>query len=153
MPIATNIITEISRIEDLAEYWLNALEQNADQLGFEFVGGYDDPIKTSYPAVVVGAGNTTKEVHATHTFLVQLNLDFYICHAEATVTHRKRSLENLKSVTRLVAFLEADPTLGDKITFGYVIQERPGVIQPRTNPSKFIIGTVINYQATLEVRF
>lgn len=147
------VATTITRIEDLTEFWLGEFEDHANELGFEFVGGYDEPLKTAYPALVIGAGNSSKEVHGTHTFLVQMNLDFYICHAEATETHRKRSLENLQQVTKVVDFLEADMTLGDKIIFGYVLRERPGFVQPRTAPTKFLVSTVINYQATLEVRF
>lgn len=151
MPIAT--ITEINRLEHLTEYWLNQFEENSDELDIAFVGGYDEKVITDYPAVVLGSGNTTKTVHATHTFLLQFTVDLYIYHAEATQSHRQRSLENLQQVTRIVSFLEADLTLGDKIIFGYVLSERPGLIQPRSTPGKFIVSTLINYQATTEVRF
>lgn len=143
----------LARLEDLIEYWLEQLTEYADTLGFQFVGGYDDRIITDYPAIILGNGSTTKEVGGTQTYLIQHTLDMYIQHAEATKTHRQRSLENLQQVTRLVDFLEADPTLGEKIIFGYVINERPGLIQPRATPSVFIVSTVINYQATLKVRF
>lgn len=151
MPIAT--FTSLARLEDLIEFWLQELEDAKDDLGFKFIGGYDERVVTDYPAVVLGSGATSKEVSGTHTYLLQHQLDMYIHHAEASKTHRTRSLEMLQLVTKLVNFLEADLTLGDKIIFGYVLSERPGLIQPRTNPSVFIVSTIINYQATLKVRF
>jgi len=143
----------LARIEDLIEYLLDKVEDNSISLGLKFVGGYDDKIITDYPAVIFGSGNTTKEVSGTHQYLVQHNLDIYIQHAEATQSHRQRSLEMLETVTRLVSFLEADKTLSDQIIFGYVVSERPGLIQPRSTPSVFIVSTVISYQATLKVVF
>lgn len=143
----------LARIEDLIEYLLEEVEENQVQLGLKFVGGYDERIITDYPAVIFGSGNTTKEVSGTHQYLIQHHLDIYIQHAEASETHRQRSLEMLKTVTKLVAFLEADPTLKGQIIFGYVINERPGLIQPRATPSMFIVSTSINYQATLKAVF
>lgn len=151
MPIGT--ISTITRIEHLTEYWIDRFETNMDTLGFKFVGGYDDPIKTAYPAIVVGSGSSSKEVHATHVYLHHFSVDFYICHAEASQNHRKRSLENLKQVSKTVDFLEANKTLDDKIIFGYVTNERPGVLQPRSTPTRFLISTIITYQAILETVF
>lgn len=151
MPVAA--ITSLERIEDLTEYWIDALTDNMDALGIKFVGGYDDKIITGYPAVVVGSGNTSKEVSGTHMFLIQHQLDIYICHAEATKSHRQRNKEMLQHATKIVNFIEADLTLGDKIIFGYVINERPGVIQPNSTPSKFVVSTMLNYQATLKAVF
>jgi hypothetical protein len=143
----------LARIEDLIEYLIDKVEDNSISLGLNFVGGYDDKVITGYPAVIFGNGNTTKEVSGTHQFLIQHHLDIYIQHAEATETHRQRSLEMLQTVTKLVAFLEADKTLSQQIIFGYVISERPGLIQPRATPSVFIVSTSITYQATLKVVF
>ena len=143
----------LARIEDLVEYLIKKLEDNSVPLGLKFVGGYDERVITSYPAVILGSGNSVKEVSGTHQFLIQHTLDIYIQHAEASETHRQRSLEMLKTVTKLVAFLEADPTLGEQIIFGYVLSERPGLIQPRATPSVFIVSTIISYQATLKAVF
>lgn len=151
MPVAT--FTSFVRLEDLIEFWLQELDEAKDDLGFKFVGGYDEKVVTDYPAVVLGSGATTKEVSGTHTYLIQHQLDMYIHHAEASKTHRTRSLEMLKLVTTLTNFLENDLTLSDRLIFGYVLSERPGLIQPRTNPSVFIVSTIINYQATLKARF
>lgn len=151
MPVATSSL--LVRLEDLIEYWLEELDDNKDDLGFKFVGGYDESIVTDYPAVVLGSGNTSKEVSGVQSYLIQHHLDIYVYHAEAQETHRKRSLEMLRTVTGLVKFLEADKTLGGRIIFGYVLGERPGAIQPRARPSVFITSTLINYQATLKARF
>lgn len=151
MPVATTGL--LVRLEDLIEYWLEKLEDNQEQLGFNFVGGYDERVVTAYPAVVLGSGNSAKEVAGTFTYLIQHHLDIYVYHAEAQDSHRKRSLEMLQTVTGLVQFLEADKTLGGRIVFGYVLSEKPGAIQPRSNPSVFITSTLINYQATLKARF
>lgn len=151
MPTVTTDL--LVRLEDLIEYWLDRLDSYKESLGFQFVGGYEERVITDYPAVIFGNGSTSKDVGGTHTFLIDHMLDIYIHHAEATVTHRKRSLENLQQVTILTRFLEADRTLGNRIIFGYVTDERPGLIQPRTTPSKFIVSTIINYRATLKARF
>ena len=151
MPIVTTNL--LVRLEDLIEYWLEELDDHKEELGFEFVGGYDEKVVTGYPAVVLGSGSTTKDVAGTHTFAIDHTLDMYIHHAEATQTHRKRSLENLQQVTKLTRFLEADRTIGERVIFSYVLSERPGLIQPRTTPSVFIVSTIINYRATLKARF
>jgi hypothetical protein len=150
MPVATDIFT---RIEDLADYWVAALDDNIEELGFKFVGAYDDPLTVYYPAVQVSTGATSKTVHATHMFLVQWTLDFYVMHAEATESHRVRSKEMLALVTSLVNFLESDKEIQNRIIFGYVINERAGVIRPQMKPSAFVVSTLLTYQATAEVPF
>lgn len=151
MPLATTQI--IARIEDLTEYWITQFEENKNQLGLEFIGAYDDPITTGYPAVQIGSGSTTKEVHGTHTFLMDWLVDMYILHAQASETHRTRSKNMLELVTKIVKFLETDLSLGGKIIFGYVINERAGVIAPGSTPGIFVVSTQITYRATAEVRF
>ncbi len=151
MPIVS--VDKIKRIEHLIEFWLEEFNESKELLGFNFVGGYDDPITTAYPAIQIGSGQTTKDIHATHMFLFDWLLDIYILHAQAEETHRVRSKEMLELVTKVVAFMEKDMSLGEKIIHGYVTSERPGVIRPRSNPGVFVVSTSIQYRAIAEVPF
>jgi hypothetical protein len=151
MAVATNGV--FVRIEELADYWVGRLDDESDFLGFKFVGGYDEPLTTAFPAVHISTGTTNKEVHATHMYLVQYELEFTILHAQADEDHRTRSREMLRLVTDLVNFLESDKTIDGRIIFGYVLRERSGVLTARSRQSEFIVASMITYQATVEVPF
>jgi hypothetical protein len=58
-----------------------------------------------------------------------------------------------------VDFIERDNTLRDleenfnRIVFGYVENEIPGVLAPRSNKGDAVVGTRLHYRAISEGRF
>ncbi|SRR6266576_1073845 len=141
------------RPEEITEYFRDDLRNNASALGIEFVGAYGEKLLPSYPAVVVSAGDTEKEVHGTHTYIVTLRCNFFVYHASMNLTHASRSLEDLKLATTVVDFIERDPTLGDKIVHGFVISELPGISQLNSRKTDAVVSTRLSWQGISERRF
>lgn len=141
------VATVITRPEEAVEMLADILDDNAGLLGLEFVGRYDEKLLPRYPAVVVSGGTLNKEVHGTHTFLTRLRCVLWVYHANANQTHAQRSREDLELATALVALLEDDKTFDNRVVFGYVESETPGVIAARTGRSELIVGTRLVWEA------
>ena len=143
----------ITRPEEAVEMLSELIEDNADRLGIEFVGKYDERLLPRYPAVVLSSAPLTKEVHATHTFNVTLRVTIWVYHAKITVTHKERSEEDLLLVTALTSLLEDDPTYGNRVVFGFVDNEVPGVVAPRAGRGDPIVGTRMSWEAITQQRW
>jgi hypothetical protein len=141
------------RPEEVTEYFLDDLQNNANALGIEFVGAYGERLIPAYPAVVVSAGPLDRELHGTHTFLVTLRCFFYVYHAQMSITHASRSLEDLKLATAVVDFIERDPTLGNKIVQGWVNSEVPGASQINSRKTDVVVSTRLAWEGITERRF
>src|SRR6266576_202856 len=142
-----------TRPEEVTEYFLEDLRNNAELLGLEFVGAYGERLIPTSPAVVVSAGPLDRELHGTHTFLVTLRCFFYVYHAQMSITHASRSLEDLKLATVVVDFIERDPTLGDKIVQGWVNSEVPGASQVNSRKTDVVVSTRLAWEGITERRF
>ena len=149
MPVV--IVNRITRPEHLVEHFSNIIGDSA--LGFKYVAKYDERLLPQYPAVLIMGGPLQKEVHGTHTFAVSLRVDIYLFHAKLTEDRQTRNYNDLVKATQLVNLLEADPTLGGRVIFGWVESEVPGVNPPRQARAETVISTRISYQATQETRF
>lgn len=150
MAVTTELIT---RPEEAVELCSVVIGENAERLGIQYVGKYDERLLPRYPAVVVSAGPMAKEVHATHTFAATLRCIIWIYHANLSLTHQERSEEDLLLVTALVSLLEEDKTFENRIIFGFVESEVPGVIGPRSGRGEPIVGTRINWEAVTQQRW
>lgn len=153
MPIVMPAQVLITRPEQAVELLKDLIEDNAERLGIQFVGVYDERLIPRYPAVIISAGQTDKEPHATHTFAVILRCTIWVYHAKMTQTHRERSEEDLLLATALGALLEDDKTYEDRLIFGYVESEVPGVIAPRAGRGEMIVGTKMNWEASTQQRW
>jgi hypothetical protein len=142
-----------SRPEEVTEYLLEELRENASLLGLEFVGAYGERLVPSYPAVVVSAGPLDKEIHGTHTYLVTLRVIFFVYHSAMAITHASRSLEDLKLATQVVDFVEKDGTLGGRIIQGWVATEVPGASQINSRKSDVVVSTRLAWEGISERRF
>jgi hypothetical protein len=142
-----------SRPEEVTEFFLEELRENANLLGIEFVGGYGERILPSYPAVVVNAGTLDKELHGTHTYLITIRALVYVYHAQMTITHASRSLADLQLASTVVDFLERDLTLGDRIINGFVVSEVPGATQVNARKSDVVVSTRLTWEGISERRF
>jgi hypothetical protein len=143
----------IWRPEHAVEMLNELIRDNAEILGVEYVGKYDERMIPRYPSVVISAGITDKEVHATHTYAITLRCTIWVYHANATMTHQERSLEDLVLCTALVSLLEDDPTFSERIIFGFVESETPGVIAPRAGKGELIVGTRMAWEAVTQQRW
>lgn len=148
-----SVETLIYRPEEAVEMIADTIEENAERLEIQFVGKYDERLLPRYPAVNVSSGQLTKEVHATHTFALTLRCLIWVYHANMTMTHKERSLEDLLLATSLVSLLEDDPTFNGKLIFGFVSAEIPGVIAPRAGRGEPIVGTRIEWEGVTQQRF
>lgn len=149
-PVATQeLITTAREARDAVK---QALE-NASSLNIGYIGVDDEMRLPQYPAVVVSAAGRTKELHGTHTFAVTLRVLLWVYHAKLDVGHRQRSDEDLMLVEGIEEVLESDMTFGERIIFGYVEDQQPGVMQPKSAKSELVVGTRMTWVAASQKRF
>jgi hypothetical protein len=154
-------MTLISTTDKAMDMMVSFLEAHSPIIGVNFVGAYDEKIIPSYPAVVVLPGRREKQIHATNTFQINLELFLYVYHGNLTLTKRERSRADMKLVTDLESLLEKDyewlsnpsDTSTKQVIFGYISEEEPGVLQPRANKSNLIISTKLTWRALTQRRF
>lgn len=143
---------------ELIDMIVARLEAKSGPLGIKYVGAYGENILPSYPAVVVLPGPRAKELHGLHTYQIAFQTEFYIYHANMTLTKRERSKEDLLLVSKIEAELEtdlrwADSTGASQVIHGYVSHEEPGVLQPRASKSNVVICTRLTWRALSQRRF
>lgn len=150
MPVAT--ITTITRPEHAVEHFAKIIAES--DLPIAGVNKYDERIVTEYPAVQILAAGYSKEIHATHTFLVTIRVDLYLMHGVMTESRAARNYNDLVLASQLVAFLEQDLSLGRKVIAGWIEQEQPGTMPPGVlGKSDTVISTRLHWRGTNEVRF
>lgn len=157
MPVVAADTGLIYRPEQAVEMIAELLQDNGEQLGIQYVGKYEERLIPRYPSVIVSAGMTEKEVHATHTFAITLRSTIWVYHANLTKTHQQRSLEDLELATAVVALLEDDFTWKEdgveRLVFGFVESEVPGVIAPRSGRGEPVVGTKLEWNGTTQKRW
>lgn len=143
---------------EIIDMVVGKLESRSGPLGIQYVGKYDEKRIIQYPAVVVVPGTRDKEVHATNTFQVGIELGLYVYHADLTLTKRERSKADLQLVSDIEAELELDYRWLDedgapRLIFSYISNEEPGVLQTRNRKSAVVIGTKMTWRALSQRRF
>ena len=141
-----NLINTIPQAIDMV---VEKLQSKAGELGIAYIGAYDEVRIPKYPAVVILPGDREKQLHGEQTFNILLVLEFYVYHANLTMTKRERSRADLKLVDDIEALLEEDygwqtdpnDTSTKRLIFGYVSHVEPGNLQPRNRKSNLVIGT------------
>lgn len=151
MPIVE--VNKIFRPEHVVEHFYNDFMENASILGLNYVGKYGERLVPAYPAVVVSSAPMLKEVHGTHTFLMELRCIVFVFHAEMKLTQARRSYEDLALATQIVDFMERNFTLGNRIIFGFVESEVPGAKPARNRSSDVVVSTQLTWMGAAERRF
>lgn len=146
MALITTIRESVATIGDI-------LDTNKVSLGLGYIGRFDEKRLPTYPAVVVSAGPRGKEVHGTHTFAVTLRVLLWVYHAKLDESHRQRSIDDLALVEAIENLLETDMTLGGKVIFGFVEDEQPGVMQPKSAKSELVVGTKMTWVGATQKRW
>lgn len=141
----------ITRPEDIVEFLADYLK--ASTLPLAYVAKYDEPRMPDYPAVQIIPGPYTKELYGTHTWLLTLRADLFVMHAKMTSSRESRSREDLELATKVVAYVERDLSFGRKIIAGWVTNEQPFSIPPRSEKGAAVISTRLSWAGTTEARF
>lgn len=137
------------------------LTDRSPVLGLKFVGAYDEKRIPTYPAIVIIPGDREKQLHASQTFNINLELHMYVYHADLTENKRERSKSDLKLVTMIESALEEDFTWKSdvlnensrRLIFAYISDQRFGLLQPRKNASNVVISTQMTWRALSQRRF
>lgn len=150
MPVVT--ISSITRPEHAIEFFADMI--NESDLPIKGVNKYDERVVSEYPAIQILSGGYTKEIHALHTFLVTVRVDFYLMHAAMTESRATRNYNDLVLASQFVALLEKDLSFGKKVIAGWIEQEQPGTMPPGIlGKSEAVISTRLHWRGTNEVRF
>lgn len=144
----------ITQVEDAADYVEQLLQLKAGELGLGTVA-FADKLVGDYPAVVITPGGRSKDFHATHTFGIVMELYLAVYHAKLTITHSKRTKEDLQLVTAIESVLEADMRWtvdgSEQVTIAWVRDQVPGVI-PRPK-GEAVVGTRMVMEIRSQKRF
>lgn len=163
MPVGTIANTGfITRSEELVETLAGLI--TGSTLAVEYVAKYDEELVPKYPAILIQPGPIGKEPEGLYSFLYDLRASIYVLHADLTLSHARRSLEDLRLATKVVEVLEADRTLGmwqdldtmewhKRIIFGYVESELAAALPPRSARSRAVVSTRLSWRGTNKVRF
>jgi len=151
MPVVTQ--SQFVRPEEIVEYFKTEFEDNAGLLGIEYVGAYNERLLPRYPAIVISAGGSDKELHGTHTFLVTTRVFVYVYHAQMRSSDVSRNLADLELATAVVDFMERDMTLGNRIVQGWVEAEFPSARQLNATKGEVVVSTRLTWMGISERRF
>jgi hypothetical protein len=134
----------ITRGEELLVYLRDRLELEKGSLGLAYITVAGDRLTPEYPAAVISYDKTTREDHTTHYFLVQIYCDILLLHASLNESRQERTVSDLELVTRVVASLHSDRTLGGEVIHSYVPSEDAGVAETNNFTA---IGTRLSFVA------
>lgn len=127
-----------TRPEEVLQAFIELFDANKGLLGIAYVAAQEENLLPEYPAIDVSMGTTLRQDHGTQRFLVLWNMSFWVYHANFEGTHRRRSIEEMQTITNIVQFLHRrenralndgseDRLIGGS---GIVRQEIPGVTTP-----------------------
>lgn len=140
----------ITTQEDVSAYIKDRLDLGAGELGLATVA-FADRLVGYYPAVVITPGGRSKDFHATHTFGITMEIFLAVYHAKLTISHSKRTEEDLQLVTAIERFLEQDMTWGEQVIIAWIRDQVPGVI-PRPKGDA-VVGTRMIMEVRSQQRF
>jgi len=128
-----------TRPEEVHKRFIEEFNANGARLGFAYIAVQQENLITEYPALDLSSGPVLRDIQTTHQFGVLFEMSIWVYHAKIESTHARRSIEDMELATRVVNFLHtpnmrvlldpSDPGPNQqKIIFGYVTQELPGII-------------------------
>lgn len=109
------------------DYIIGMLDDAKPALGLEYIAQNDEDLLPAYPAVLVQADRTDREIHTTNQFRVEFHIDIWVFHAELSVNTATRSRKDIQLATDIRKLLHSDRTLGGHIIHGFVDGEFPGI--------------------------
>lgn len=143
-----------SSTEEVVSYMEALFSVEGEGLGFAYVGLGNEQLVPKFPALIIVPGPVVREIHGTHQFKVTFNEVMYIYHAELSISHKARTIEDLKLVAAVVDRLHEDMTLGGNVIYGWVDSEAPGMLHRQTESfTTSIVGTRITWQGEVRQSF
>lgn len=151
-----------SRPEEVLVELRDRLSQNKGELGLQNVLLGEEELLLDYPLVQIVGEPIDREIATLSQFQVIFHAAIWIYHADLSVGHEKRTIDEMKLATGVVEFLHRDenrhlrdnsllPTNPDRLIFSYVDSELPGRIRRPGSPS--IISTRLGWQGESRVLF
>lgn len=115
--------------EEALDYIYNKINDNKGPLGIKFVGYADEDLLPEYPAVVVSFNTPVdRDIHATRQFRLVWAIQIVVYHARVSADHKVRSKEDMRFAAAIRNLLHQDFRAGGGVIFGFVAQERPGIV-------------------------
>jgi hypothetical protein len=134
------------------DYIVNLLDDHKATLGLRYIAQNDEQLIPEYPAVLVQADNTIRELHATRQYYVRWDIDLWVFHAELTLSQAVRSRKDIELATDIRKLLHSKSTMDGHIIFGYVVNELPGVAANVTTNTG-LVTTRVTWRGENRVRF
>lgn len=134
------------------DYIVAKLDDNKATLGLRYIAQHDEELIPEYPAVLVQADDTQRQLHATQMFMVLWDIDLWVFHAEMSIDRAERSKRDIELATSIRKLLHSDSTLGGHIIHGFVRNELPGMMANRAQNTA-VVTTRMTWQGQNRVRF
>jgi hypothetical protein len=136
------------------DYIIQMLKDAQPALGLEYVAENDEDLLPVYPAALVQADRTDRQIHSTNMFRVEFHLDIWVFHAELSVDTATRSRKDIQLATDIRKLLHSDRTLGGHIIHGFVDGEFPGLSARVTDMGQTgIVTTRLTWSGSNRVLF
>jgi hypothetical protein len=142
-----------TRPEEALDYIYNKVKDNKGPLGIGYVGYADEQFLPEYPAVVVSFNNPVdRELLTTQRgFQLIWAIQIIIYHSRLSTDHITRSREDMQFAEAITNLLHQDFRAGGGVIFGYVAQERPGIIAD--NKGEATVATTLIWTAESRAAF
>lgn len=109
------------------DYLVKLLDDNKATLGIRYIAQNDEQLLPEYPAILIQADNTLRELHATQVHRVVWLIDLWIFHAELTQGKAGRAREDIEMATAVRKLIHSKRDMDGHIVHGFVGNEDPGV--------------------------
>lgn len=110
------------------DYIHDLLDANKTALGLQSVWYGDENFTAPYPAAVVAPGGLVRDLHATQTFALLLQVTIFVLHGDLSVSHKTRTRSDILLSDGVVGLLHSNYTFAGNIVYGFVRSETPGVL-------------------------
>jgi hypothetical protein len=127
------------------------LDTAKGDLGLASVWYGDENFVAPYPAAVVAPGGLVRNLYATRTFEIILQVTIFVMHGDLSVSYRTRTRDDIRLAESVTSLLHTDYTLGGNVVYGYVVSETPGAINRPKGTG--IVSTSIAWNGNSRAQF
>jgi hypothetical protein len=147
-----------TRPEEVLVDLRDKIRANASLLGLKEVLLGEEEVQFNYPLCQIVGLPIERDIEGMSYFKVIFHAEIWIYHADLSVGHEQRTIDEMKLATEVVRFLHRDNMRhlraddnSDRLIFAYVNSELPGRIRRPGSPS--IITTRLGWQGESRVLF
>lgn len=140
------------RPEELIDKIKEFLEDDNHQFGFQYVSFGDGVLIPQYPAALVLYDSAAREIHGTHYFLTNLNVEVVIMHANLSQNRQERTKADMELATAVVTMIHSKglTLLDPRIHKSFVTDEQPSLV---STDNLTAIGTSLSIIAQVREAF